>query len=174
MILLSAKIIKPRTKSQNSQFCYYFILEDLITFLIPQISCPVPVHLGNIGDDGKWLCQPWRVNQIEVSNLLSWIASNFTFLGKKRNFPVFFQNHSCIAYSLGVNSDVSAELDLYSITNQHCRIYSFHLGNQSLDLFRPCRIAKETDLTQNTYTVVEIIEVFGHENIDFLKIGIEG
>jgi len=93
----------------------------------------------------------------------------------------FFQNHTCIAYSLGVNSDVSFELDLYSITNQQCRIYSFDLGDQNINLFkpfngsfRPWKIANKTDVAQNTYTVADIMKAFGHENVDFLKIDIEG
>lgn len=125
-------------------------LASLQMYIVPQINCPTVVRVGAIGDGGKWVCNPWRVPE------------------------------TCVIYSLGVNGDTSFERDMYSITKEKCKIYSFDISPQSQSLFdsfkgifRAWKIAATTNENFNEWAIVDIAKNFSHEKIDIMKMDIE-
>uniref|UniRef100_A0A914UZA6 Methyltransferase domain-containing protein n=1 Tax=Plectus sambesii TaxID=2011161 RepID=A0A914UZA6_9BILA len=122
--------------------------------LVAEIVCPWLVRVGNVNDGGKWTCNPWALPE------------------------------NCVIYSLGVGPDITFELEIFKVSEERCKIYSFDpdpkKGQRLVDLgseqftFTPLLIATETNEALNRKTVADIMKQFGHTFIDFLKVDIEG
>lgn len=134
---------------------YFSDVRALSFTIVPEIICPNMVRLGNIGDGGKWVCNPWRAR------------------------------NGCIIYSLGVFNDISFERNLMDIVQKKtCKLYGFDPNQLSSDVysknfpnhtaeFRQYAITSVSNATANQFTLFDVLSQFNHTIIDFLKIDIE-
>lgn len=63
-----------------------------------QVFCPGLARIGSVGDGGKWVCNPFA----------------------KLQAP-------CSVYSLGVNNDISFDVEVQTLTNKKCKIYAYDM-----------------------------------------------
>lgn len=126
-------------------------LASLQMYVVPQVACPTMVRLGQLGDGGKWVCNPWRVPDV-----------------------------GCVIYSLGVSGDVSFEMDAYETTGRRCKIYSVDPGKQSQSLFKPFNgvfvqsaVAGHTSAKDGKISLSSLMQKHNHSRIDILKMDIE-
>lgn len=81
-------------------------LHNIQMYITPQIDCPTVVRIGNLADGGKWVCNPWRIQD------------------------------DCVVYSLGVNGDTSFEQEFYDIIRGRCRIICVDMGQENPEIFK--------------------------------------
>lgn len=124
---------------------------DLQTYILDQISCSTAVRVGEIGDGGKWVCNPWMVRE------------------------------PCIVYSMGIKNQFEFERQLFDITKNRCRIYCFDVNSENLEnfksfngTFKQWKVSKVTNENKSEWAILDIKNYFNHTKISFLKIDIEG
>lgn len=128
----------------------------LYSVLVPEVFCKDLVRLGNVGDGGKWVCNPIHV----------------------RNFD------ACTVYSLGVRNEPSFEEEFARFTHNKCIIRSVDKSDQtpqtleriknSNGMFMKGLISSEVNKSMNSYNLKSLLEIFNDGKIDILKIDIEG
>ncbi|CAF1086896.1 unnamed protein product [Didymodactylos carnosus] len=114
----------------------------------PNFQCTFERRIGKIGDGGKWVCDPNRLEN------------------KK----------SCLVYSAGSNGDFSFEKDLKSLL-PHCEIHTFDRGifkcPKHVCNYHQALIGNGINGTE---TIEMLMEKLNHQEreLDILKIDIEG
>ena len=73
-----------------------FSFQDILRFTF-QALCPNIVRLGRIGDGGKWICNPFAVRE---------------------------SARPCIFYSLGLNNEVSFDVEFMNLTENKCHHFA--------------------------------------------------
>ena len=120
-------------------------------------------RVGRLGDGGKWTC---GMSRYEVSS----------------------KKTPCVVYSFGVQNESSFEEEVLKRTN--CDVFGLDF---SVDEFSPqvqqlprdmrerahflrAGISGESDMKANPpfYSIQDLMEVYGHDYVDVLKIDIEG
>eukprot|EP00386_Alphamonas_edax_P006781 GDKI01021797.1.p1 GENE.GDKI01021797.1~~GDKI01021797.1.p1 ORF type:complete len:388 (-),score=54.78 GDKI01021797.1:208-1371(-) len=116
----------------------------------PEWSCSYEKRIGNMGDGGKWLCDPWRI---------------------KKN--------GCLVYSFGSENKFGFEESIYEELGCEIHTFDHTIGDNPSNKppyvhFHPWGIAA-TDGT-DTFTLETIIKKLGHETrpIEIFKIDVEG
>uniref|UniRef100_A0A914QFK9 Methyltransferase domain-containing protein n=1 Tax=Panagrolaimus davidi TaxID=227884 RepID=A0A914QFK9_9BILA len=66
---------------------------EIYNLLAPEAFCPNLIRIGRLGDGGKWICNP---------------------------FALLNLNHKYVMYSLGLNNEISFEMELINLTNYSC------------------------------------------------------
>ncbi|GMR45643.1 hypothetical protein PMAYCL1PPCAC_15838, partial [Pristionchus mayeri] len=124
--------------------------------IVPEVFCPSLVRVGSVADGGKWMCNPWAMPKDSV------------------------------VFSLGSNGDISFESDLQKATGNAASIVTVDMTPASdrtlkgLDKigakFVHAMIAPQTNLTSKPshYTVADLMRSMGHNQIEILKMDIEG
>ncbi|KAL7570486.1 hypothetical protein ACA910_004267 [Epithemia clementina (nom. ined.)] len=125
----------------------------------PEISCPHERRIGNLGDGGKWVCDPHRLKKAP----------------------------SCLVYSVGSRGDFSFEKNVLERIGPHCEVHTFDMKNYSHQAamvnssnlyFHPWGIAKtdSSDEGNNYKTLKTTVNELGHANkkIDIFKIDCDG
>jgi hypothetical protein len=155
----------------NLSLWEYSVLEELSEEVFwsknydPEFTCPHEVKIGGIGDGGKWVCDPHRIDK-----------------------------DNCLVYSIGSHGDFSFEKGIYKEISKSCTIHTFDMNDRHMEyygesegtelLYRP--LAKEAGVefhqtmlgtgAPNAKRFKEIISDLKHEGktIDILKIDCEG
>ncbi|KAI1699894.1 methyltransferase domain-containing protein [Ditylenchus destructor] len=76
---------------------------DFYSALVPEVFCRDLVRMGQVGDGGKWICNPHYMRKME----------------------------SCTVYSLGMRDDVSFDENLQNYTDNKCTLRCFDQGEQT-------------------------------------------
>ncbi|KAK6729718.1 hypothetical protein RB195_006647 [Necator americanus] len=118
-----------------------------------KVHCPVMVRVGNVGDGGKWMCDPFRI---------------------PRGSTVF---------SLGLNNEISFEIQLQEISDRCCYIFAFDRKEQRQEtkdrfkkfrgISKKARISNKTDEENDIYTLDELMKLQSIRKIEILKMDIE-
>jgi hypothetical protein len=128
-------------------------LGNLYNILVPEVVCPILLRVGRVLDGGKWICNPFRLSS------------------------------DCVLYSMGINNEISFELDIYQLSRNNCNIFAFDKDQQSpttiqqLSAINATLIqALITTATNNTENKLQsVIRAHKHDrHIELLKIYIEG
>ncbi|CAF4547309.1 unnamed protein product, partial [Didymodactylos carnosus] len=115
----------------------------------PNFHCTFERRLGHIGDGGKWVCDPYRLQN----------------------------KTSCLVYSAGSNGEFSFEQDLKSLL-PNCEIYTFDRGIYNCPInictYRQALIGNGID--NGTKTIEMLMRELNHQEreLDILKMDIEG
>ncbi|CAF1618991.1 unnamed protein product [Rotaria magnacalcarata] len=116
----------------------------------PNFHCSHARRIGQMGDGGKWVCDPHRL--------------------KARS--------DCLIYSAGSNGDFSFEVHMKKVM-PHCEIHTFdqnrHVCPNNICVFHQITFGNGTH-PNNSKSWTTILEELGHtqRKIDVLKIDIEG
>ncbi|VDD95871.1 unnamed protein product [Enterobius vermicularis] len=98
--------------------------------------------LGNVEDVGKWICNPWKVPK-----------------------------HNCSVYSLGINNEISFDLQFQQITNKSCRLHAFDKVKWHFSVIY-CILSTST--AQKRFPdLLSLMKENGDNRIEILKIDIE-
>jgi hypothetical protein len=89
----------------------------------PDFTCRHERRIGALGDGGKWVCDPHRL-----------------------------QNKSCLVYSIGSNGDTSFEQAILDEIGHHCEIHTFDPGNFGAVVNRTGAVYHEWGLAKETRT----------------------
>jgi len=138
----------------------------------PNFSCPFERRIGNLGDGGKWICDPHRTKHMAT------------------------KYNDCLIYSIGSQGDFSFEVALQKYLNNGslCEVHIFDWGNYESKMPKGLNLhyhkwgLKGTNDTisgdegqsfepRQYYTLAEIVKQLGHERrraIDIFKIDCEG
>ena len=119
----------------------------------PAFTCQHERRIGQMGDGGKWVCDPHRIHK-----------------------------KSCLVYSVGSENDFSFEEAVWTMVSPECEIHTFDptIGEQPSNLpagnihFHPWGLAAQDDGVFKTLPT--IITELGHtgREIDIFKIDCEG
>jgi hypothetical protein len=123
----------------------------------PDFVCRHERRIGKLGDGGKWVCDPHRIQ------------------AKK----------DCLIYSVGSNGDASFERAVQSDIGSHCEIHTFDFGDYNATVVEqaPGVVYHRWGLSDTTSdgvrkfkTMQETVELLGHtgRTIDIFKIDCEG
>jgi hypothetical protein len=125
----------------------------------PTFSCTFPTRLGNIGDGGKWVCNPLDI-----------LASAKS------------QSRNVLIYSLGSNSEYSFETAISNTFAGNHEIHTFDMGAPVVTVpsfinFHQWKMVGDAeDGVGNARSLTTIRKTLGHtgKTIDIFKIDIEG
>ena len=131
--------------------------ETLFDYFDPDFNCRHERKVGGLGDGGKWICDPHRLQR-----------------GKR-----------CLVYSVGSNGDFSFEEAVKRDIGEHCEVHTFDFGDYveaskaSGTNYHQWGFADKsfTDEQQRTFkTMEETVQELGHRGgiIDIFKIDCEG
>lgn len=120
----------------------------------PNFTCRHEQRIGNLGDGGKWVCDPHRLSD------------------KK----------DCLVYSVGSRGDADFEAAVQTDIGRHCEIHVFDFGNYADKVQQQAPGAHYHqwgigDKPSNKFkTLKETVKVLGHTNrtVDIFKIDCEG
>jgi len=119
---------------------------------IPNFLCEHEERIGRLGDGGKWICDPHRIQKQE----------------------------SCLVYSVGSNNDFSFERGIRETIGHHCEIHTFDFGDYGAGAEAAGVSYHQWGLGgKNTWkykTLKRSVRDLGHEGrtIDIFKIDCEG
>ncbi|KAI1705301.1 methyltransferase domain-containing protein [Ditylenchus destructor] len=129
---------------------------DFYSALVPEVFCRDLIRIGQVGDGGKWICNPHYMSRME----------------------------SCTVYSLGISDDISFDENLQNYTDNKCTLRCFDAGyqtpetmeriRQSNGIFMRALISSKKNLSEYQYTFSDLLKKFGDKRIDILKMDIEG
>jgi hypothetical protein len=128
-------------------------LGNLYNILVPEVVCPILLRVGRVFDGGKWMCNPFRLSS------------------------------DCVLYSMGINNEISFELDIYQLSRNNCNIFAFDKEQQSPTTIRQLSAINATLIKTLINTAMNnaenklqsVIRAHGHgRHIELLKIDIEG
>ncbi len=74
-----------------------------------KVTCPLLMRIGSVHDGGKWVCNPF---EITTNN----------------------NDDECMVYSMGINNEISFEIDLQTLTDFKCRIIAIDSNQQALNI----------------------------------------
>eukprot|EP01066_Platyproteum_vivax_P018568 Platyproteum_vivax@DN7569_c0_g1_i10.p1 len=129
----------------------------------PTLSCPYPARVGQIGDGGKWVCNP-----LEILKKKQQDATQFGTSGK------------VLVYSLGSNNDFSFEKEIHEMYEGNVEIHTFDQGAPSNEphflQYHTNKIVAVGAEQGTDQSLKALREQIGHsdQNIDILKMDIEG
>jgi hypothetical protein len=123
----------------------------------PDFTCRHERRIGQLGDGGKWVCDPHRLAA---------------------------RNRSCLVYSVGSSGETSFEAAIRREIGAHCEVHTFDIKNytEQVDatgaIFHQWGIA-EANYREGVYvyrTLQQTIEELGHvgRTIDIFKIDCDG
>eukprot|EP00565_Helicotheca_tamesis_P001191 CAMPEP_0185725932 /NCGR_PEP_ID=MMETSP1171-20130828/2057_1 /TAXON_ID=374046 /ORGANISM="Helicotheca tamensis, Strain CCMP826" /LENGTH=339 /DNA_ID=CAMNT_0028394177 /DNA_START=167 /DNA_END=1186 /DNA_ORIENTATION=- len=131
----------------------------------PEFACMHERRIGQMGDGGKWICDPYRIIQKKNN-------SNNMMGGEGED--------GCLVYSIGSNNDFSFENFVYSEISQDCEIHTFDPGNYSKGAEKAGvnyhQYYVGLDEGESSKSMKTIVEELGHQGrtIDIFKIDCEG
>jgi len=127
----------------------------LYNLLAPEVFCTGLARIGTEGDGGKWVCNPF-----------------------------IQQTAPCSIYSLGINNEISFDVQIQQITNKTCRLHAYDMGKQIqtvIDVlkivnadFHVAKIAVRGNITANAWSISDLMTKNGDKEIEMLKMDIEG
>ena len=113
------------------------------------------LHVGHIGDGGKWLCDPHRIKQLHANRSQS----------------------ACVIMSIGSNNDFSFEESMHATFDSLCTIHTFDhtvkdptppeyvhyhalgLGQHRVEKLRPLSSLVELATGGNALARVEVLKI---------------
>uniref|UniRef100_A0A914QES0 Methyltransferase domain-containing protein n=1 Tax=Panagrolaimus davidi TaxID=227884 RepID=A0A914QES0_9BILA len=118
-------------------------------------ECSNLIRIGRIGDGGKWICNPFELLNLE---------------------------NPCIFYSLGLNNEISFDLELMEITKNQCKHIAVDMNEQKPHIiqhlpytnFLKGTISCKSNETFDEYTLQDLMIKYNTSKIDILKMDIEG
>lgn len=128
----------------------------------PEFTCPHEMRLGKLGDGGKWVCDPHRI-----------------------------EKDSCLVYSVGCNGNYMFEAEVFKHVSEKCQVHTFDITGygRQVDFADAAKKLNPSylhfhkwglgDAKQNAKVVMkpfkDIIKDLNHENqvIDIMKIDCE-
>jgi hypothetical protein len=148
-------IEKVRTQQVNANVFFQNHFE-------PDFACRHERRIGQLGDGGKWVCDPQRLHKDES--------------GKEKQ---------CLVYSVGSNGDVSFEKAVKADIGSHCEIHVFDMGNYRAKVEETGAIYHQWGVSGRTFTdrrgrvyksLQETVQELGHvgRTVDIFKIDCEG
>jgi hypothetical protein len=126
----------------------------------PEFTCPHEMRLGKLGDGGKWVCDPHRIEE-----------------------------SLCLVYSVGCNGNYMFEAEVFKHISKKCEVHTFDINGSGrrVDFAEEAKKVNPSNLhfhkwglgdAKATEKVVfkpfkDIIKDLNHENrvIDIMKIG---
>lgn len=122
----------------------------------PTFSCLDSGRIGNVGEGGKWVCDPYKLTQ-QVK-----------------------EGRGCLVYSVGSNGDYSFEKSVHDTISDGCEIHTIDMNPWSAyTTIAPPAYVKYHEYTVGlppSTPVSSIVRDMGHSNktIDLFKIDCEG
>jgi len=116
--------------------------------------CQHERRIGNLGDGGKWICDPHRIAK----------------------------QPSCLVYSVGSENDFSFEQSVHKDISPNCEIHTFDFGDYARGAelaggnIQYHRVGVGIDAPPKHKSILTLVKELGHENrvIDIFKIDCEG
>uniref|UniRef100_A0A0N5AQ65 Methyltranfer_dom domain-containing protein n=1 Tax=Syphacia muris TaxID=451379 RepID=A0A0N5AQ65_9BILA len=134
----------------------------LYNVLVPEITealkvyCPILVRVGYVGDGGKWICNPF----------------------------VLQEANKCAVLSLGINNDITFDLAFQEATEKRCRLYALDKDDQREDVkkklseangeFKIALLSGVDNPQKHMYTIQTLMKQYQLTELEILKIDIEG
>jgi len=120
----------------------------------PDFVCEHERRIGQLGDGGKWICDPHRIAK---------------------------QESGCLVYSVGSNNDFSFETFVQKDISTKCEIHTFDFGNYAKGAedaggVQYHQVGVGIDKPPKFKSINTLVKELGHENrvIDIFKIDCEG
>uniref|UniRef100_A0A7S2RBX2 Methyltransferase domain-containing protein n=1 Tax=Eucampia antarctica TaxID=49252 RepID=A0A7S2RBX2_9STRA len=118
----------------------------------PDFVCQHERRIGNLGDGGKWICDPHRI----------------------------VKQDSCLVYSIGSNNDFSFEESVFKEISSDCEIHTFDFRDYNEGAKKAGvhyhQVGLGMDIPPRYKSLSTIVKSLGHEGriVDIFKIDCEG
>lgn len=131
-----------------------YTMSTFYTVVGPEVFCANLVRVGLVADGGKYIC---NIDRIPKGN--------------------------CSIYSLGINGDISFDVDVQNFSNKTCRIYGYDKNDQLFIMpqyeringkIEILKIAKSTNPSLGEYSLGDLLKRNNDSTAEILKIDVEG
>ncbi|ETN82087.1 hypothetical protein NECAME_08186 [Necator americanus] len=126
---------------------------SLYNTMVPEVYCPALVRVGTVLDGGKFVCNPHDMPK------------------------------NCSIYSLGLNNEISFDVDIQEFNNYTCRIYGYDRDIQAAEIsirykevngeVESVTISPKTNVTKNEYFLGDLLIKNKDTYAEILKMDIE-
>ncbi|VDN50235.1 unnamed protein product [Dracunculus medinensis] len=143
-----------QVRHRKEKLMYARTYDAIYSLAVPEVFCAVLVRVGNVGDGGKWVCNPFKAGTTV-----------------------------CNIFSLGVNNDISFEKEIWQLSGRQCNLFCFDKVKQNKNIydqlknlnatFKLAQIDSVTRKTFNKYSIQYLMRFYNISAIEIFKIDIE-